>query len=142
MGRLYSIQGKDEEATNMYSYILENLDYDFTDELSRINHIRKHMFDDANKDIHGVFTINFMEILDKAIKYKGEKQIGYMCDIYCIHIPGCGYEGGRKGDGHILDYVTFITLPNSSTVITMFPSDEVVLKSHLKNVSKPYLDGH
>ena len=73
-----------------------------------------------------------MEMLDIAIQNKGNKQIGYLCDIYCINVPGCGYEGGRKGDGHILDYVTFVTLPNSNNIITMFPSDKVVLREKVK----------
>lgn len=93
------------------------------------------MKNDLKKDIHGVFTMDCMKVMDMAIKNKRNKQIGYMCDIYCIPIPNCGYEGGRKGDGHILNYVTFITLPNSNNIITIFPSDEVVLKE--KNRKTP-----
>jgi len=132
LGRLYSIQGKEKEAEYMYNYILSNLDYDITDTESRIKHIQKHMKNDTTKDLHGVFTMDALEILDTAIKNKGEKQIGYMCDIYCINVPNCGYEGGKNGDGHILNYVTFITLPNSNDMLTMFPSDEIVLNREKK----------
>ena len=55
-----------------------------------------------------------------------------MCDIYCINVPRCGYEGGRKGDGHILNYVTFIILPNSNNIITLFPSDEIIIRQKEK----------
>ena len=55
----------------MYSYIIENLDYDMADQSSRINHIKKHMKDDKTKDIHGVFTMDCIKILDMAIKNKG-----------------------------------------------------------------------
>ena len=128
LGRLYSKQGRDTQAQEMYSYIISNLDYDITDKKSRIRHLQKHMSNDLNKELHGVFTMDCMEVLDIAIKNKGKKQIGYMCDIYCINIPGCGYQGGKKGDGHVLDYVTFITLPNSNDIITLFPSDKIELK--------------
>ena len=84
------------------------------------------MVDDKIKPIHGVFTKDCLEIMDTLIKNKGDKHIGYMCDIYCVNVPECGYEGGKNGDGHILDYVTFITLPNSNKLITMFPSDNII----------------
>lgn len=141
LGKLYSIQGKEKEAESMYNYIIDNLKYDITDIKSRINHIQKHMKNDTTQDIHGVFTMDALEILDTAIKNKGEKQIGYMCDIYCINVPNCGYEGGKNGDGHILDYVTFITLPNSNNILTMFPSDEIVLNREKKeslDVTSPF----
>lgn len=73
----------------------------------------------------------FLELLSENRRNKY-----VLFQIYCINIPGCGYEGGRKGDGHVLDYVTFITLPNSSNIITMFPSDEVVLRESKKEIER------
>ena len=64
-----------------------------------------------------------------------------MCDIYCIKVPGCGYEGGSDGDGHTLDYVTLITLPNTEKLVTMFPSDEIIIqKTKDSNNLKYYND--
>lgn len=59
--------------------------------------------DNLNKKIHGVFTMNIKELLDGAIRSEGQKQEGTMCDIYCIHVPGCGCERGKNGDMHILN---------------------------------------
>ena len=60
-----------------------------------------------------------------------------MCDIYCINVPGCGYEGGKNGDGHTLDYVTIVTEPNTSNIIAMFPSDEISLSKTDKEPEFP-----
>ena len=134
LGKMYAVQGKDEESAKMYDYIIQNLGYDIQDEQARINHIMKHMKDDKNKKIHGVLNINPKDVLDKLDFNKVEKQIGYMTDIYCFHIENCGYEGGSEGDGHTLNYLTVITLPNDrSKLITMFPSDEVRIKEKDKN---------
>ena len=134
LGKLYAEQGKDKDSANMYDYIIQNLGYDIGDESVRINHIMKHMKDDKNKKIHGVLNMNPKDLLDKLDFDKVEKQIGYMSDIYCFHIENCGYEGGSEGDGHTLNYLTVITLPNDrSKLITMFPSDEVRIKEKDKN---------
>ena len=134
LGKLYAEQGKDKESAKMYDYIIQNLGYDIQDEQARINHIMKHMKDDKNKKIHGVLNMNAKDVLDKLDFNKVEKQIVYMADIYCFHIENCGYEGGSEGDGHKLNYLTVITLPNDrSKLITMFPSDEVTIKEKDKN---------
>ena len=134
LGKLYAKQGKDKESAKMYDYIIQNLGYDIQDEQARINHIMKHMKDDKSKKIHGVLNMNAKDVLDKLDFNKVEKQIGYMADIYCFHIENCGYEGGSEGDGHTLNYLTVITLPNDrSKLITMFPSDEVRIKEKDKN---------
>ena len=134
LGKLYAEQGKDKESAKMYDYIIQNLGYDIQDEQARINHVMKHMRDDKNKKIHGVLNINPKDVLDKLDFNKVEKQIGYMEDIYCFHIENCGYEGGSEGDGHTLNYLTVVTLPNDrSKLITMFPSDEVRIKEKDKN---------
>ena len=110
----------------MYEYILKNIDESVYDEESRAKHFMKHMKDDKNKQLHGVLNVNPMDVLNSIDLSKLKKQVGYMCDIYCIKVEGCGYQGGNQGDGHILDYITIVTLPNDiSKIITMFPSDEV-----------------
>ena len=137
LGHLYAIQGKDEEAQKAYSYILENIE-EIYDKESRVIHVKKHMENDLTKSKHGVFTRDYIELLDIILKNKGKRQIGYMCDIYCLNVPECGYEGGKDGDGHVLDYITIVTLPNSNKLITMFPSDELIIdkeKATIENSS-------
>lgn len=128
--KISTIESRDEEASMMYDYIIENSDED--NEADRIKHIEKHLQNDLTKAKHGVFTKNPIEIMDELIKNKGKKRAEKMCDIYCIPAKECGYEGGAKGDNHILDYITMITLPNSDKIITMFPSDEIKIKEKAK----------
>ena len=130
------MQGNNEKSQEMYSYILDNLDYDIDDNQSRIRHILKHLKDDKTKDFHGVFLMDPIKLLDNMDFNNVKKQIGYMSDVYCFHIEKCGYEGGVKGDGHTLDYVTVITFPNDkSRLITMFPSDQIDLSMNKNSVS-------
>ena len=133
LGKLYAEQGKDEKSKEMYDYIIANMGEDNFDEENRVKHFMKHMKDDKTKEIHGVFQKEPLEILNAIDLDKCEKQIGYMNDIYCVKIEGCGYAGGSKGDGHTLDYITIITLPNTKQLITMFPSDEIRLKEKNKD---------
>ena len=128
LGKLYAEQGKTDLSKNMYQYILDAIgDHAFYIE-NRIKHIMKHMENDTMKDFHGVFVKDPVKLLEE-IKEKmtdENKKIGYMSDIYVIESKECGYQGGRKGDGHSLDYVTVITLPFSpDKIITMFPSDNI-----------------
>lgn len=132
LGHLYAIQGMDNDAAKMYESILENLDEGVYDKEKRFVHIQKHMKDDFTKSKHGVFTIDCMELLDTIAKLPRKKKIGYMCDIYSINIPNCGYEGGKDGDRHVLDYVTIVTLPNSTQLITMYPSDELIIEKNMQ----------
>jgi len=39
---------------------------------------------------------------------------------------------GNKGDGHILNYITILTCKDTKDVITMFPSDEIIIKDKKK----------
>jgi len=129
LARMYALQGKDELSAEMYKCILDNMDEDVYNEENRMKHIQKHLKDDKTKKIHGVFTVNLTELLDLAIKSKGEKKSGDMCDIYSIEAPNCGYQGGYEGDGHILNYVTLVTLPCSEKIITFFPNDKLIMKA-------------
>lgn len=79
-------------------------------------------------------TIKYVINIGNAYINNDSKKVGiiyvfcYMCDIYCTYVQNCGYEGGRDGDGHVLNYVTIVTLPNSNRLITMFPSDEIMVE--------------
>ena len=131
LGYLYAIQGKDEESKEMYKFILSSMEY--TDDENTNDHIMKHMSDNKTKKTHGVFTIDPIQLRYAMDLDSVERQIVYMADIYCFRYDNCGYEGGYEGDGHILNYVTVVTLPHcKERIITMFPSDEVKLKVRTK----------
>ena len=133
LGRLYALQGKNEKSSKMYEYILKNIDERVYDEKNRAKHFMKHMIDDKNKKIHGVLKINPIDILNKIDLSKIKKQVGYMSDIYCIKMQECGYQGGSQGDGHTLDYITIITMPNDiSKILTIFPSDKIEIEDRTK----------
>ena len=133
LGRLYALQGKNEKSSKMYEYILKNIDERVYDEKNRAKHFMKHMLDDKNKKIHGVLKINPIDILNKIDLSKIKKQVGYMSDIYCIKMQECGYQGGSQGDGHTLDYITIITMPNDiSKILTIFPSDKIEIEDRTK----------
>ena len=127
LGKLYADQGKTELSKEMYNYIIDSLGKEAFDETNRVKHIMKHMKDDKTKKKHGVFLVNPVQLLEEIKKQMKQenKRIGYMSDVYLVELKGCGYEGGYEGDGHALDYVTLITLPDSDIPITMFPSDNV-----------------
>lgn len=127
LGKLYAEQGKTELSSEMYNYIIDTLDDETFNQDNRTRHIIKHMKDNKTKANHGVFTINPLEILEyiKGEMNENNKKIGYMSDVYVIKVEGCGYAGGQAGNGHTLDYITVITLPNSYDLITMFPSDNI-----------------
>lgn len=127
LGRLYALQGKIEASQSLYEYIIDKIGDEAFDEENRAKHIIKHMKDDKTKEQHGVLVRDPFEILEDIKKQMIDenKKVGYMSDIYLIKSKGCGYEGGKKGDNHTLDYITVVTLPNSNKFITMFPSDNI-----------------
>jgi len=83
-------------------------------------------------------SMNYITTLNKNTWYNfkfhykpynvvGGKNSGLMVDVYFIKVENCGYEGGLKGDGHQLDYLTVITLPQKIDIITVFPSDGIFI---------------
>ena len=125
--RIYCELTKNEEQANMYQTILSNLEEAYGEE-GILKHIEKHFKNNQEKEIHGVFTKSLPEILETVKTAPKTKQKGFECDIYCIRLDECGYQGGNKGDGHTLNYITLITMPDTQKTITMFPSDEIKLE--------------
>lgn len=136
--RIYCKLIKDEEQAKMYQAILDNLEASYGEE-RRIRHIEKHLKDDKRKEKHGVFTKDLSEVFSIVKSAEKVKQKGKDCDIYCIKLEGCGYEGGNKGDGHKLDYVTLVTMPDTYKTITLFPSDKIELKMPKREVCKEFV---
>lgn len=125
LGRLYALQGKMQESKEMYDYVISKIRKEVYNQTDRKKHVMKHLQDDKSKDVHGVFNKNPLEILENINWNNAKKYVGNMADVYCIRVENCGYEGGSKGDGHQLDYMTIMTLPNSKDIITVFPSDKL-----------------
>ena len=99
------------------------------------------MSDDISKKRHGVFTIEYKNVLEIILdKIKGNnttKKANYMTNLYCVEIEDCGYMGGKNGDKHRLDYVVVVTDPSDTNIITMFPTDESGIEQiGLKRISK------
>jgi len=128
LAKIYAEKNLDEKARAMYDYIYENLEIEeYTDE-EREKHVKKHWGDDLTKNKHGVFTMSFEEIRSKIDFSQMQKQSIRMADIYCARVENCGYEGGMQGDGHQLDYITIVTLPFKTDIVTMFPSDKMIIE--------------
>ena len=93
-----------------------------------IKHLNTHYKDDLSKERHGVFLINQQELYRLLInfdsnnlsRYKKEEVNGLI--KYIIPFSRCGYEGGRKGDKHILNNITILSYSNYRNIITAFPS--------------------
>ena len=129
---LENIQNMEEKGENIeegYDDIIENVCQNCYADDTMMSHIEKHTKNDLEKMKHGVFTLPLTEIIGKLDIDKCKKKPGNVADIYCFKVEGCGYEGGIKGSGKQLDYVTVITEPNDrSKIITMFPSKELKIK--------------
>jgi len=136
--RIYCELTKNEEQAKMYQTILSNLEEAYGEE-EVLKHIEKHFKNSKEKEIHGVFTKSLPEILETVKTAPKTKQRGFECDIYCIRLDECGYQGGSKGDGHTLNYITLITMPDTQKTITMFPSDEIKLEP-VKTVKEKEID--
>jgi len=128
LAKIYAEKNLDKEAKAMYDYIYENMEIEEYTEEERERHVKKHWQDDLTKNKHGVFTMSFEEIRSKINFQEMYKQSVNMADIYCARVENCGYEGGARGDKHQLDYVTIVTLPFKTDIVTMFPSDKVIIE--------------
>lgn len=96
-----------------------------------LNHLLSHSSNNENKNIHGIFDCNIenlMEYVSKKINIKEKKKNKYNYSYnYEIYYEKCGYEGGKNGDGHKLNYIKLIVNPYNLEVITMYPADKGML---------------
>ena len=127
LGMLYSQQQNDKKAEEMYKRLLKNIGQDKFNLKNRYIHIRKHFSDDLSKEIHGVFRVDYLPLLNnlKELMSNGKYHLyrGYNADIFIMKMENCGYSGGKKGDKHILNYITIIMFPYSDNILTLYPSD-------------------
>ena len=126
MARFLAEKYGDKEEKEFYDYIFKYVDIEYPQGNESEQDIFKHWKNDLTKDKHEVFTIGVEEV--KIALRSGQMHVkhSYMVDVYFIQIKNCGYEGGFKGDGHQLDYLTVITLPQKRDIITVFPSDGII----------------
>jgi len=116
------------KAKDMYNYLFENINIEEYNELQRKRFMQSHWSNDLTKNKYGVFTKSFEEIRKNLNSSEAKKSEFCGSEIYCIKLESCGYEGGSKGDGHQLDYVTIVTKPQKKDLLIMFPSDEIVIE--------------
>ena len=131
LGKLLVDKGKSELNRSMYQYLLDEIGTDQFDQNNRIDRLMQHTKDDLSKEHHGVFAqdVDLTQILElvKAYMVDENKRKGYLTDVYVINVPECGYQGGRKGDKHTLDYITVVsTIEDPTKFITLFPSDNIL----------------
>lgn len=133
LGKLYSSQGRIEEAKLAYNKIYDMVYKKYQDAEAQLLHIKKHNKDNLYKSKHSVFNVDIMDVINYFYENDFESVPGSGCDIYNIYYKNAGYEGGYDGDGHIQDYVTILTTPgNKEEIITMYPSDKRVIEEDFK----------
>lgn len=92
---------------------------------NRTDHILRHAIPNSNRKSHGVFNGNPITMVNTAWEYKhliSPFSDGMGGTIYNIPYENAGYESGYINTGDTLDYITIITMENSSALITAFPS--------------------
>lgn len=92
---------------------------------TRTDHILRHAIPNSNRKSHGVFNGNPITMVNTAWEHRRSvKPIsdGMGGDIYNIPYINAGYESGYSNAGTHLNYITIITMENSTALITAFPS--------------------
>jgi hypothetical protein len=92
---------------------------------TRVDHINNHGADNLGRDTHTVFNDDPITTTNKAWENKGNTSPiddGMGGEIYNIPYKNSGYEGGAKGSGGNLDYVTIVVEKGTNNIITAFPS--------------------
>ena len=89
-----------------------------------LRHIEKHCSDRWDKEIHGVFYIGMdrvRKLLDRLEEAPAVRSGDCLC--HAIYCPGAGYQGGRSGDHHILNWVIVVVDLNDNRIVTAYPGD-------------------
>lgn len=92
---------------------------------TRVDHINKHGVDNLGRDTHTVFNNDPITTTNKAWTNKSNVSPiddGMGGQIYNIPYKNAGFEGGVKGSGANLDYVTIVVEKGTNNIITAFPS--------------------
>ena len=92
---------------------------------TRVRHINRHSTPNISRESHGVFNGNAVEMVNEAWEQRHLVEPisdGMGGKIYNIPFKNAGYESGYVNTGAQMDYITIVTLGDSSELITAFPS--------------------
>ena len=92
---------------------------------NRIDHINRHAVPNMNRETHGVFNGNPVDMVNEAWEQRFLAEPisdGMGGTIYNIQYKNAGYESGYINTGATMDYMTIITMENSNDLIAAFPS--------------------
>ena len=92
---------------------------------TRIDHINRHGVPRTDRQTHGVFNGNPVDMVNDAWNKRGsvtpidDNMGGY---IYNIPVENAGYESGIVNTGAKMDYITIITKKDTNEMFAAFPS--------------------
>ena len=122
--------GKGNESGNKTSYgkSSEKLNWDAIVSKkgeTRVEHIKRHTVQNNSRETHSVFNGNLIDMVNDAWEQRHLVEPisdGMGGTIYNIPYKNAGYESGYINTGAQMDYITIVTLDESTDLITAFPS--------------------
>lgn len=93
---------------------------------TRIKHVLRHAANDLeDKEVHGVFYGNPIEVINRAWENRanGRISVGKDKEAYVIPYPNSGYESGYGGQGRNLNYVTIVVKRGTNKLVTGYPGN-------------------
>ena len=92
---------------------------------TRVDHINRHAVPNNSRETHSVFNGNPIDMVNDAWEQRHLVEPisdGMGGTIYNIPYKNAGYESGYINTGAQMDYITIVTLDESTDLITAFPS--------------------
>ena len=92
---------------------------------TRVDHINRHAVPNNSRETHGVFNGNPIDMVNDAWEQRHLVEPisdGMGGTIYNIPYKNAGYESGYINTSAQMDYITIVTLDESTDLITAFPS--------------------
>ena len=92
---------------------------------TRVEHIKRHTVQNNSRETHSVFNGNPIDMVNDAWEQRHLVEPisdGMGGTIYNIPYKNAGYESGYINTGAQMDYITIVTLDESTDLITAFPS--------------------
>ena len=92
---------------------------------TRVEHIKRHTVQNNSRETHSVFNGNPIDMVNDA--WEQRHLVEPISDemggtIYNIPYKNAGYESGYINTGAQMDYITIVTLDESTDLINAFPS--------------------
>ena len=92
---------------------------------TRVEHIKRHTVQNNSRETHSVFNGNPIDMVNDAWEQRHLVEPisdGMGGTIYNIPYKNAGYESGYINTGAQMDYITIVTLDESTDLITAFSS--------------------